>query len=137
MSKYAIDKSCFDKIIKKRGLEYYNDGMVSEMYNFDSDIYAKINGYTVIIGQKIAYCSCPYNEYNDTCKHLYALLLKIKNKEIPDDLMNKINKMNKKDFRKILRMIIDKNTIKSIRILRTINDPDNKNLSESSESNSE
>ena len=132
MPKITLNESKFDKIIKERGLEYYNEEMVGELYNFNSDIHAKVNGYTVIIGPKCNYCSCPYDGYY--CKHLYALLLKIKHDGVPDDLMDELNKMNKKQLLQLLKKIVDRCALKSMIILKIINDPNNDNLSNTSES---
>lgn len=132
MPKYALNEHEFDKVIKERGLEYYNEGMVGELYNINFDIHAKVNGYTVILGPKNIYCSCPYDD--SYCKHLYALLLKIKHDGIPDDLMNGLNKMNKKQLLELLKKIVDRCAMKSMIILKIINDPNNDDFTDTSES---
>src|SRR5438045_1254018 len=115
MLKYSLKEGDFDKITKERGLQYYNDNMVEELYNFNSAIYAKINNYIVILGPKHYYCSCPCGF---CCKHLYALFLKIKREGIPDNLMDKLNKMTKKKLITLLTKNISKNIKKSINMLK-------------------
>jgi hypothetical protein len=93
-----LTKKDFTKVIRVRGIEYYKNDMVSEISNIYGYYYAHINDYDVYIKSnedtksgKFMHiiltdvadygCSCPCN-FN--CKHLYALLLKIR----------EINKMN-------------------------------------------
>ena len=134
MPKYSVTEKSFDKIIKERGKEYYDSDMVGELYNISSNIYSKINGYLTIIGPKCIYCSCPYNDY---CKHMYALLLKIKNENIPPDLMDNIKKMKKNELINLLEKIIDKSVYKSLIIPKILSNPDNNIFSESDNSDSE
>lgn len=133
----ALKKRDFDKKIRERGLDYYTSGMVEKVYNVNSEFYAKINGYRVILGSNSTYCSCPYYENcNDYCKHLYALLLQIKHGDIPDNLINDVKSMTKKQLIDILIKIVDRCAMKSMMIVKIMNDPDNDDTSDDEKSES-
>ena len=97
------------------------------------NIYAQINQYVTIIGPKSLYCSCAYYACYCECKHQYALLLKINENGIPNDLMDNVNKMNKNDLVKMIIKIIDKCTLKSLNILKILDDPNKDKYSETND----
>ena len=78
-------KNCFEPKILDRGLEYYRSDMIAR-YNADEDeITAFVTGnyddYEVEIqledGQPVEmYCSCPYADDGNYCKHMAAVLYK-------------------------------------------------------------
>lgn len=77
----------FQSQIISRGKEYYEDGKVLSVYKSDYKYIAKVEGsdyeeYNVIIelknGEIDMQCSCPYE---DNCKHEYATLMAIDNKD--------------------------------------------------------
>jgi hypothetical protein len=68
----------FSDIIIQRGIEYYEQDLVGDMANVNGIIYAKVNGYDVHVGMDRYGCSCPCYAFRENCKHLYALLLKIR-----------------------------------------------------------
>ena len=122
MTKYAINKKVFSKITKERGEKYYKQGLVGDLFNVNSNIYSNINNYLTILGPEIIYCSCPCDDY---CKHLYSLLLKINNEDVPENLINRLHQeKTKNELINILLKIVDKCTTKTIKILQIINNPD-------------
>lgn len=77
----------FEKQIIYRGKEYYQNDMVRKVFKSESTYIAKVAGsykneYNVHIeiGQKgiSMHCDCPYH---DNCKHEYATLIAVDNKE--------------------------------------------------------
>jgi len=116
-----LTKQDFTKIIRTRGMEYYKNDMVSEITNAYGYYYARINDYDVYMksnedtssnkymraildDETVDYgCTCPCN-FN--CKHLYALLLKIR--EI-DRMDIKFQNMEKKQLCKILTKLYQSN----------------------------
>lgn len=122
MLKYAIEEDMFDEVIMDRGQEYYDNGLFGDIYNINSTIYADVNDYTVIIGPNKSYCSCPCN-FN--CKHLYALLLRIKNWGIPEDLLDTLRTLNKKELVQLIEKIIRRYADDSLNILKILSYQDN------------
>ena len=100
-----LGKDDFTSPIRIRGLEYYKKNMIEKITYAHNIYYAKINGYDVFIDSGTSSsererfvkvndidnmassgCTCPCN-FN--CKHLYTLVLKIKEiKEIEKKLQN-------------------------------------------------
>lgn len=103
-----LGKDDFTSSIRARGLEYYKKNMVEKITYAHNIYYAKINGYDVFIDSGASSsererfvkvndidnmgssgCTCPCN-FN--CKHLYTLVLKIKEiKETEKKLQNMTN----------------------------------------------
>lgn len=75
-------KQLFERHILDRGYDYYCDGAVEDLKVYKDVIHATVCGtedYDVEItmrGDKITdlYCSCPYAESGETCKHMAAVL---------------------------------------------------------------
>ena len=85
--KELINEYFFDDIIKVRGQKYYEENKVCYVQKVenDYDYYALVEGsnnnfYEVYINGFDYYssCACPYP---DECKHIYAVLLAIKNQK--------------------------------------------------------
>ena len=91
-----LKQSNYEKIIKTRGTEYYNQGKVGPVYIIENNYFAQVNKYTTGIGKDYNYCSCPFESL---CKHLFALQLKIKEKS-HIQIKNKINEMTKEELEK-------------------------------------
>ena len=74
----------FRQHILDRGIEYYEDGYVTEFAYTDNSIKASVDGsdiYDVEIsldGEDVLdmYCSCPYAADGHNCKHMAAVLFK-------------------------------------------------------------
>ena len=101
-----IDK-LFDYLIVQRGKRYYSESKVDFLEKFDDRYFAVVDGtekYVIVIkyDEKLkkmqVYCSCPCEFY---CKHMYAVILAIRNKEF-----------NK--FYKIIYSSPDKNLLEKI-----------------------
>ena len=101
-----IDK-LFDYLIVQRGKRYYSESKVDFLEKFDDRYFAVVDGtekYVIVIkyDDKLkkmqVYCSCPCEFY---CKHMYAVILAIRNKEF-----------NK--FYKIIYSSPDKNLLEKI-----------------------
>ena len=101
-----IDK-LFDYLIVQRGKRYYSESKVNFLEKFDDRYFAVVDGtekYVIVIkyDEKLkkmhVYCSCPCEFY---CKHMYAVILAIRNKEF-----------NK--FYKIIYSSPDKNLLEKI-----------------------
>jgi uncharacterized Zn finger protein len=73
-----LSENDFSEKIIERGITYYEQGLVEILTKIDGVICSKVNGYDVHIGIGTYGCSCPCYAYQENCKHLYALLLKIK-----------------------------------------------------------
>ncbi|MFD2045312.1 SNF2 helicase associated domain-containing protein [Ornithinibacillus salinisoli] len=83
----------FPPIIYKRGLEYYNQGLVSDLlYDINYQVWtATVHGseeYFVEINTKDfddgsidTYCDCPAFDTYNSCKHIAATLISIKHKD--------------------------------------------------------
>lgn len=89
--KFDIEKDNFDKLFSKdeiiSGKKYYDDDQIMFLEKIENRYYAIVNGaddYVVIIDYQEdnklmkVFCSCPLNK---CCKHLYAILLAIRNKK--------------------------------------------------------
>lgn len=86
----------FPSLIYKRGLEYYNRGLVDELrYDINYNVWtATVQGtenYFVEINMKDlekgsidTYCDCPAFESYSSCKHIVATLIAIADQEKPD-----------------------------------------------------
>ena len=82
-------KSLFRDIILERGYDYYLQGLVEDYQEDDGVINATVCGsddYEVgikLINGKIndAYCSCPYAEDGNYCKHMAAVLYEYEEKQ--------------------------------------------------------
>ena len=78
-------KNCFEPKILDRGLEYYRSDMIARYHADEDEITAFVTGnyddYEVEIqledGQPVEmYCSCPYADDGNYCKHMAAVLYK-------------------------------------------------------------
>lgn len=101
--------SDFQKIIKERGKDYYNEGKVKNVINIDGVYYSKVNRYKVWIGGNTYGCTCPYYDY-DNCKHMYALLLQLKSygKNKPDDMISCLDNFSKETLAEIVKNLLKK-----------------------------
>ena len=106
-----IFKEDFTSQIRKRGLEYYENGNVLNVYKSKNKYIAKVDGsdykpyeITLILqNNKIDYnCSCPCDY---PCKHEYATLLAISNKEYLEVELKEIIKEKEMDLKNILESI--------------------------------
>lgn len=88
----------FPSLIYKRGLEYYNKGLVNDLsydinYNVwtatvqgSEDYFVEINMKDYEKGSVDTYCDCPAFDSYGSCKHIAATLIGIANKETPQEL---------------------------------------------------
>ncbi|WP_096272952.1 DEAD/DEAH box helicase [Paucisalibacillus globulus] len=88
----------FPSLIYKRGLEYYNKGLVTDLsydinYNVwtatvqgSEDYFVEINMKDYEKGSVDTYCDCPAFDSYGSCKHIAATLIGIANKETPQEL---------------------------------------------------
>ena len=100
------DNLFFDKIIE-RGIEIYLSDKIFDIKQKDNIYTCKIEGseiYDISISFKKnsdeidkMYCTCPFAQEGNNCKHIYALLLKLK---CNYDL-NKIEKTIKKELKEL------------------------------------
>ncbi len=108
-------KRYFSHHILERGYDYYCDDVICD-FKFDRDtITAVVNGtedYDVEIrfykdAIKSMYCSCPYAQDMNNCKHMAAVLFEWEDYKSGDSRFNSIDdKMNKaEDFDEINRLI--------------------------------
>lgn len=67
----------FSYIIKERGIDYYRQGLVTDLCISNNTFTAKVNNYDTHISFASYNCSCPCFANRENCKHLYALYLKI------------------------------------------------------------
>ena len=97
--------------IKERGKYYYESGHILNLYKNGNNYYAKVRGtkdepYTVTVQNdeyEIAYdCNCPY-EY--PCKHEYAVLKAISNKEYEDKKLKKVIEKQIVNIKEIIKLI--------------------------------
>lgn len=80
-------KNLFSKKILDRGFEYFKDGLVSDLQIDGDSIFADVEGndlYEVEIllrnhAVEEMFCSCPYAEDGDYCKHMAAVLFQWEN----------------------------------------------------------
>ena len=117
-----IYNNYFEDIIKERGERYYNRNKIKD-YKKDNDTYNAI-----VIGEKEykvslvldkdnikdAKCTCPHFEKGNYCKHIYALLYKIKasgNKNKIKDAIYELNSAVKKMVEES-RKYVDSHTFK-------------------------
>ena len=101
----------FENQIRKRGIDYYKDGNVLNVYKSKNKYIAKVAGSSykpydvtlIVHNDKIDYnCSCPY-EY--PCKHEYAVLLAISNKEYLEVELKEVIKEKEMNLKSILESI--------------------------------
>lgn len=101
----------FFPIIKERGEEYYKKGNIISCIKAKDRYYAKVKGnynniYNVLIELNKDYtymeCSCPFE---GNCKHEYAVLNAIKDKEYNEKVIKKIPKENTKSLKQLIEDI--------------------------------
>ncbi len=101
----------FTSQIRKRGLEYYEDGNILNLYKNKNKYFAKVEGsdykiynVTLIIHQdEIDYnCTCPCDF---PCKHEYAVLLAISNEEYIEVELKEVIKEKEIKLKNILENI--------------------------------
>lgn len=99
----------FDSDILSRGLSYYYENRILDIWYHENNIFAYIEGseiYKVELeiknGQiRNCFCSCPYSEDGEyTCKHITAVLYYLRNNEIPE--LEKTGLKKEKENRKDL-----------------------------------
>ena len=86
----------FSDIILDRGFDYYSNGAVKIIRRNNDIIIATVSGtydYSVEISYKNGlmkeiYCSCPYADDGNYCKHMAALLYTIENDTTDSDCEN-------------------------------------------------
>jgi len=123
---FVLSETSFVDKIKCRGEVYYEENRVSDLYNMDSNIYAMVDSYSVMLGQTDCYCTCQQTitcdcpDCNYYCAHLYALLLKLRQEYIPTDIKSHIRSLTKEELIDLVENIIDKNISKPMEILRLI-----------------
>src|SRR6185369_960309 len=78
--------SSFEKLVQKRGLEYFTRGFIKIIRgdrevvratvkgSYDYDVFLRIVGRNLLVS-----CTCPYYD-NDLCKHIWATLLSAERK---------------------------------------------------------
>ena len=75
----------FDDVILKRGLDYFREGRIQEVYRKNGHFYSTVEGtypYNVKIEIKDddieeMYCNCPYADEGCYCKHMAGTLIYI------------------------------------------------------------
>ncbi|AYV80503.1 MAG: zinc finger SWIM domain protein [Harvfovirus sp.] len=78
----------FDLKTRQNGKEYYSKGKICSIKKFNCKVYAKVGGYDTYLStvNKTYGCTC---ECDEICKHVYALLIKIRSvgqQTIPDGI---------------------------------------------------
>ena len=105
----------FGKSIVERGLEYYNNDAVSDLQIKGNKFCAVVNGtfpYYVEINisgnvPRRLYCSCPYAQDGNKCKHMAAVLFKISALELDGKLeATALNQEYKAPSREIAHKLI-------------------------------
>ena len=138
MSRFNFDtwKYLFSARILERGEEYYYDGAIDHISKTGDEYHAIAHGsddYEVKITVKDnriteMYCSCPYAEDGNNCKHMAALLFELTegteppveieskkgSKETIDDI---IDRMSEEQLRKELKLIAHEQIHVSDRII--------------------
>ncbi|MFD1037009.1 SNF2 helicase associated domain-containing protein [Virgibacillus byunsanensis] len=83
----------FPSVVYRRGLEYYNNGRVSDLlYDINyqvwtatvhgsEDYFVEINTSDIEKGSIDTYCDCPAFDTYQTCKHIVAVLIAVSKKE--------------------------------------------------------
>src|SRR5437016_3796901 len=94
----------FSKEIKERGQELYDKNKVGVLVNINNIVYAKIGDYTTYIGSSVNNCTCPCDT---KCKHMYALLLKIKKLGTPEELSSILGSTNNNNLIKIIKEMVE------------------------------
>lgn len=115
-------KDLFQSIILERGLDYFQNGNVSELKVTDTGYSAIVEGsesYDVEIrinrgSVTDMYCSCPYAEDGTYCKHMAAALFAIDN--LKYDSINLMTKQEVRDQKALIKVIdkIPENEIRKI-----------------------
>ncbi|MBT9778174.1 hypothetical protein GPL15_16865 [Clostridium sp. MCC353] len=108
-------KSLFRSHILERGLDYYASGAVTEIETTDSGYRAVVEGtedYEVEIelkGGRIddMYCTCPYADGGNYCKHMAAVLYGLEDRERQGDL-GLAQEDASQDYKKELSGVINK-----------------------------
>ena len=94
-------KKYFKPVIINRGKKYFEDGKVIFLDKIDNRYIALVDGtqpYAVIVdhvaeGFYLLWCNCAYNGF---CKHIYAVILAIRNKQIKK--FYKVRRVNDKSL---------------------------------------
>ena len=134
-------KKCFKDYILERGYDYYCSEMIEHFDVCSNTISAVVNGtddYEVEIELKNnipenMYCTCPYAEDGNNCKHMAAVLFKweyeikssAKIKQY-ENIKEIVNTADEQMIRKFLYDIISNDEIMRLRFLNTINKTTNK-----------
>lgn len=121
LTEKGIKELVSDKIFH-RGLEYFKEGMVRDIYSIKNTIEAYVEGsgyrpYKVQIefdqsGIKgMPCCSCPYVEdFDDICKHIIAVLLTIlkkpENLETKEKLSELLKNLDKSNLIELIETIV-------------------------------
>ncbi len=117
-------KQYFSPHILGRGEEYYYDGAVEDLRETENGWEAVVHGsedYEVEIsidgGIPHMYCSCPYAEGGENCKHMAAVMFKLENPETSvgiteessqESLSDILDRMDADTLRKELEAILNK-----------------------------
>lgn len=104
-----IPKSKFDNIIQQKGKEIFDNNQIKSLYRLKHMYYGKVIGneksfYQVVIDskKKSGTCECDCQNY---CKHMYAVVLKLKNNNIID-LNEKISILSNEALKDLLNNCI-------------------------------
>lgn len=95
MKKYKVDgfEPSIDSDILLRGLDYYKNNKIIDIWSQDNFVKAYIHGeeiYKVEIKAEdgiieYATCTCPFfKDEGEYCKHITAVLFHLKNNEVPE-----------------------------------------------------
>ncbi len=110
-------RSCIPKYIIERGLDYYEDGHVSELSVHENIVYALVEGnygdYEVKIDLEdfmFSECECPYESH---CKHMAAVVYALEDEMLlisaPDvSALEVLNGLEKTELVSILWQLMNK-----------------------------
>lgn len=119
-------KKLFASRILNRGYEYYIDDLVEDLYRDGDTVYATVNGaddYEVEItlyGGEVEdmFCSCPYAEDGNYCKHMAAVLYELEEGEdvpekapVSNNIDEIVNSADEKYVRSFLINILNENEL--------------------------
>ena len=113
-------KRLFAPIILNRGYEYYMDDLVEDLHRDGDTIYATVSGtedYEVEItldGEEVEdmFCTCPYADDGNYCKHMAAVLFEYEDKEAElkedagDDIGELVRSISEADVRSFLTEVL-------------------------------
>ena len=126
IKKFPLTETMIKELVSSkifnRGLEYFKEGAVCDIYSIENTIEAHVEGnnyrpYKVQIefdnsGIKgIPVCSCPYAEdFDDICKHIVAVLLTVlkkpKNLETKEKLSDILKNLDKSNLIELIEVIV-------------------------------